>query len=82
MLQVQPSNGSYSDLYEKKLPNGWKVTLSNQRYLSANKINFEGLGTPVDIEVKNTLKDIEQYKDSVLLRALEFLNLKQKKIPQ
>ena len=70
----EPSDGSYSDLYEKRLPNGWKVTLSNQRYLSANKINYEGLGTPVDIEVKNTIIDFERYEDSVLLKALEYLN--------
>lgn len=70
----EPSNGSYSDLYEKKLPNGWMVSLSNQRYLSADKVNYEGLGTPVDILAKNTILDIENNSDSVLLRALEFLN--------
>ena len=70
----EPSNGSYSDLYEKKLPNGWKVTLSNQRYLSVDKVNYEGKGTPVDILAKNTILDIEENKDSVLLRALTFLN--------
>lgn len=70
----EPSNGSYSDLYEKKLPNGWMVTLSNQRYFSADKVNYEGLGTPVDILAKNTILDIENSKDSVLLRALGFLN--------
>lgn len=70
----EPSNGSYSDLYEKKLPNGWKITLSNQRYLSSDKINYEGKGTPVDILVKNTIHDIEENKDSVLLKALTLLN--------
>ena len=70
----EPSNGSYSDLYEKKLPNGWKVTLSNQRYLSIDKVNYEGKGTPVDILAENTILDIEENKDSVLLRALTFLN--------
>lgn len=72
----EASNGSYSDLFHRKLPNGWRVTLSNQRYLSVNKINYEGLGTPVDIEVKNTLENIEAYKDDVLLRALAFLSSK------
>ena len=70
----ESSNGSYSDLYEKKLPNGWKVTLSNQRYLSVDKANYEGKGTPVDILAKNTILDIEENKDSVLLRALTFLS--------
>ena len=70
----EPSNGSYSDLYEKKLPNGWKVTLSNQRYLSVDKVNYEGKGTPVDILAENSMLDIEENKDSVLIRALTFLN--------
>lgn len=70
----EPSNGSYSDLYEKKLPNGWKVTLSNQRYFSADDENYEGLGVPVDILAENTILDIEKNRDSVLLKALEFLN--------
>lgn len=68
------SNGSYSDLMNAKLPNGWKVTLSNQRYLTVDKKNYEGLGTPVDIESKNTLSDLENNEDSVLLKTLEFIN--------
>jgi len=70
----EPSNGSYSDLYEKKLHNGWKVTLSNQRYFSADEENYEGLGVPVDILAENTILDIEKNRDSVLLKALDFLN--------
>lgn len=72
----EATNGSYSDLFHRKLPNGWRVTLSNQRYLSVNKINYEGLGTPVNIEVRNTLENIEAYKDDVLLKGLAFLSSK------
>ena len=68
------SNGSYSDLLAKKLPNDWTITLSNQRYLSLDKLNYEGKGTPVDIEVKNKLEDLKQGKDTVLKKALEVLN--------
>ena len=70
----EPSNGSYSDLQSKRLPNGWRVTLSNQRYISAiSRKNYEGFGTPVDIESKNMLKDLETLNDSVLVEALKFL---------
>lgn len=69
----EPSNGSYSDLYGKKLPNGWRVTWSNQRYYSTDMKNYEGRGTPVDIEVKNTLEDFESKNDSVLEATLSFL---------
>jgi hypothetical protein len=68
------SNGSYSDLNSKILPNGWKLTLSNQRYFSASNKNYEGYGTPVDIEVKDTFENIQKKEDAVLLRALEFLS--------
>jgi C-terminal processing protease CtpA/Prc len=68
------SNGSFSDLMDAKLPNGWIVTLSNQRYFSGiERAQFEGEGVPVDKEVKNTLKDLEKQSDSVLLAALEHL---------
>lgn len=70
----EPSNGSYSDLMAKTLPNGWKVTLSNQRYLDLEMKNFEGKGTPVDVEVLNTLDDVESHSDSVLIRAMDFLD--------
>ena len=67
------SNGSYSDLYSKKLPNKWKVTLSNQRYLSTAKINYEGIGTPVDLEIKNTLENYNNKNDLILKKALELI---------
>ncbi len=70
----EPSNGSYSDLSSHKLPNGWRISLSNQRYLSPIlKKNYEGFGTPVNIEVLNMLSDIEKQEDSVLIKALEHL---------
>ncbi|WP_462251533.1 S41 family peptidase [Ekhidna sp.] len=70
----EPSNGSYSDLFGRRLPNRWKVTLSNQRYYSTDMKNYEGVGTPVDIEVKNSLEDFNSKNDSVLLAALRFLS--------
>ncbi|MFK7952169.1 MAG: S41 family peptidase, partial [Ekhidna sp.] len=56
-LLGEPSNGSYSDIYSKKLPNRWRIHLSNQRYFSLGMNNYEGLGTPVDVESNNMLKD-------------------------
>lgn len=72
----EPSNGSYSDLFVRKLPNGWKVTLSNQRYYSVDMKNYEGKGTPVDIEVRNTIEDLNSKNDSVLITAFNFLEKK------
>lgn len=69
----EPTNGSYSDIYSKKLPNGWRINLSNQRYYSLGMMNYEGKGTPVDIESKNMLKDVIDQEDKVLLKAIELL---------
>lgn len=72
-LMGEPSNGSYSDLMAEKLPNGWTVTLSNQRYLSLEKKNYEGKGTPVDVRVENSLEAIREGEDEVLTRAIQLL---------
>lgn len=61
----------YSDMYGFELPNKWLVSLSNQRYYTANMICYEGTGTPVDIIVKNTKKDLLKKTDPVILKALE-----------
>ena len=60
-------------MLEKKLSNGWKYSLSHQRYYSAEMICYEGKGIPVDIEVKNLWSDVEKGTDQVVLKALEQL---------
>ncbi len=67
------SNGSYSDIYTKRLPNKWLITLSNQRYLSTDNKNYEGIGTPVDIEVKNMLENYTSKNDKVLNKTFELM---------
>lgn len=43
------SMGIFSDQFPRKLPNGWWITLSNQKLLSADdNISYEGSGIPVD----------------------------------
>ena len=68
-----PSNGSYSDIYSRKLPNGWRINLSNQRYLTVDKKNLEGIGNPVDLEILNDSTDLKNLHDKVLLKALNLL---------
>jgi carboxyl-terminal processing protease len=76
-LVGENSNGSFSDRYPylrpKVLPNGWKIFLSNQRYFSPDKVNYEGIGVPVDIEIRNFWSDADGAGDVVLMRALEEL---------
>lgn len=40
------TNGSFSDVLEKALPNGWKIWLANEVYRDAEGINYEALGLP------------------------------------
>jgi C-terminal processing protease CtpA/Prc len=68
------TSGQFSNMYEKKLPNGWKYTFSNQRYYSARMICYEGKGIEPDIKIRNTMQDIKSGEDSIILKALNNLN--------
>ena len=68
--------GIYSDMYGFELPNKWLVSLSNQKYFSSKMVCYEGKGTPVDIQVRNTKQDILTMKDPVLLTAINYLETK------
>ena len=67
------TNGIFSDMLEKKLSNGWKYSLSHQRYYSSAKVCYEGKGIPVDVEVLNTQTDLKTGRDPVITKALELL---------
>ena len=72
----EPTNGIFSNMLEKKLPNGWKYTLSHQVYYSADMICYEGKGIPVDIRLLNKRTDLEKGEDPLILKALEVLSEK------
>jgi len=67
------TNGIFSYELEKKLPNGWRYTLSYQKYFSADMICYEGKGVPADIELFNSKSDIEVSTDPLITRAIEVL---------
>jgi C-terminal processing protease CtpA/Prc len=70
------TNGIFSYQLEKKLPNGWKYSLSYQTYFSADMVCYEGIGVPADIEMLNRKADIENGIDPLITRALEVLKSK------
>ncbi|MFK8042950.1 S41 family peptidase [Congregibacter sp.] len=47
----ETTQGGFSDQLEKRLSNGWKVSLANEFYLSPESEEFETEGVPVDLEV-------------------------------
>jgi len=67
------TNGTFSYELEKRLPNGWRYSLSYQIYSSADDVCYESKGVPVDIELFNTVADIDAGVDPLITRALEVL---------
>ena len=72
----EPTNGIFSNMLERKLPNGWKYTLSHQVYYSSDKTCYEGKGIPVDIKMLNKRADLEKGIDPLIIKALEVLSAK------
>jgi C-terminal processing protease CtpA/Prc len=70
------TNGIFSYQLVKTLPNGWELRLSYQIYLSADMVCYEGIGVPVDIELLNSMADIENGVDPLILTALKVLRRK------
>ncbi len=48
----RPTGGALSDVLTRKLPNGWRLGLSNEVYLDAKGRAWEGIGIPPKIELK------------------------------
>lgn len=70
------TNGSFSDIYTKRLPNGWTIDMSNERYFSPKMVNYEGIGVPVDITAYTTIEDVKNKSDSVLLKVIDLIETK------
>jgi hypothetical protein len=64
------TEGNLSDMYSEGLPNGWEVTLSNQRYYSPKMVCYEGVGVPAYLKVSNTVADLKLMRDPVFERGL------------
>ena len=47
------TEGIFSDILEKKLPNGWEYGLSNEVYETMDGFDFESLGVPPDHIIKH-----------------------------
>lgn len=67
--------GVFSDVLSKLLPNGWVVDLSNERYYSSEKINYERIGIYPDIELKMDSVSFFNGTDNVLEKAIELLSV-------
>lgn len=63
------TNGAHSDVLMHKLPNGWQLGLSNERYYAADNRVYEMVGLQPDIQVDFDFQQILQGNDRVLEEA-------------
>lgn len=73
ILIGETTNGSFSDMLEKKLPNGWEFTLSNERYLDINNLDLEQIGVIPDIKIEMKPQDLKNEKDLILEKAIQII---------
>jgi len=57
--------GIFSDVLQKRLPNGWNYGLSNEIYETENGKNYEYIGIPPDLNVEYS-KDWYQFHSSII----------------
>ncbi|WP_040413708.1 S41 family peptidase [Cyclobacterium qasimii] len=55
------------------LPNGWRYVYSIQKFLLPNGASLDGIGHVPDVYVKNTDSTIENGKDIVMEKAMDYL---------
>ena len=73
------TQGVFSDVLGRKLPNGWTFGLPNEIYLTKDGKAFDGTGVPPDIAVPIfPTEDLANGRDSALDKALELLAHKAK----
>lgn len=47
----EPTYGVLSDMHLVRLPNGWRISMSNEVYTAIDGVVYEGAGIPVDVHV-------------------------------
>jgi len=82
------TTGAMSTALEKKLPNGWTFSISNEVYMDNNGQNYENVGVPVDYEL-NYPRDRQEFFRSIvngletdklsIVKAIEELELQDDK---
>jgi len=76
------SNGIFSPMLGKQLPNGWQVALSNGQTVSAKRVSYEAKGVPVDVAVTHHRSEMQQGIDPGLEKAFAFLQTNQDELAQ
>ena len=73
------TQGVFSDVLGRKLPNGWEFGLPNERFMTDGK-NYDGPGIPPDVPVAVFPKsDLDAGRDGAIEKALELLGVRRAK---
>ena len=68
------TQGVFSDILSRRLPNGWRFGLPNEIFLTKDGKSFDGPGIPPDIRVPVFPKeDLKAERDGAMEKALEVL---------
>jgi hypothetical protein len=70
------TQGVFSDILSRRLPNGWRFGLPNEVFRTAKGTTFDGAGIPPDIDIPVFANaDIAKRVDPALLKAIEILEI-------
>jgi C-terminal processing protease CtpA/Prc len=68
------TQGVFSDVLDRSLPNGWHFRLPNEVYYTAEGKSFDGVGVPPDIAVPFfSAEDLQAGRDMALERSLQVI---------
>jgi Peptidase family S41/Tricorn protease C1 domain len=71
----QNTQGVFSDVLVRTLPNGWQFGLPNELFVTDEGTTFDGAGVPPDVEVPVfTDEDLANGRDSAIEKAQEILS--------
>ena len=56
------TEGVFSDVFDRELPNGFEIGLSNEVYLSMDGVNYEGKGIPADLPMNYSRNRYEFFR--------------------
>ncbi|MCX4782797.1 S41 family peptidase [Streptomyces sp. NBC_01264] len=70
----EPTQGVFSDVLGRSLPNGWELGLPNEQFLTRTGKTFDGPGIPVDVTTPVfTQEEFDAHRDSAFAAALRRL---------
>jgi len=69
----ETTNGAFSDMLYKRLPNGWIFTLSNEEYRDSRGVCHEGRGIAPDVAAPMDLRAAAEGRDPALDAAIALI---------